>query len=193
MRNQTPVLTLLAGPSGVGKDAALAELRRRDPGRHFPVTATTRPMRPGELQGREYHFIDSRTFQETRLEGEFLETARVHGFWYGTPRNEIETPLSHGMDVILKVDVQGAAQIKKVYPQAVGIFMLPESMDQLRRRLEERQDQDIETRLETAGREIALAQGFDHRVTNLEGRLQDTVDAIEAIIRMTKTQAGPNP
>ena len=193
MRKKTPLITLLAGPSGVGKDAALAELRRRDPGRHFPVTVTTRPIRPGEEQGREYHFIDRRTFQETWLEGEFLETALVHGSWYGTPRNEIETPLCHGMDVILKIDVQGARQVRKIYPQAVGIFMLPESMDQLRQRLEQRQDRDIEARLETAGREIALAQEFDHQVTNLEGRLLDTVDAIEAIIEMTKTRANPNP
>ena len=137
--------------------------------------------------------MDDMSFEKAWQDGEFIETALVHGFRYGTPRDEIEIPLGQGSDVILKVDVQGAEQIRQVYPDALGIFMLPESIGQLRARLEERNAPDIETRLENAQWEMDQSESFDHRVTNLEDRLQDTVDTILAIIEMTKTRAAPNP
>ncbi len=189
-RNQA-VLTLLAGPSGVGKDAALTELRLRNGTRHFPITATTRPMRPGEIQGKEYQFTNKETFIQMEQEGMFLETAVVHQHRYGTPRAEVETPLQENQDVVLKIDVQGAARMMELYPSALDIFIMPEGIGQLRKRLEQRTETSgIQARLETAATEIIESRRFSKRIVNHEGRLQETVDQIERAIQEHRTGIG---
>ena len=175
-------LILLAGPSGVGKDAVLGELRLNRPDIHIPVTVTTRPPRDGEEDGREYRFLSEEEFESRDRNGEFLETATVHGFQYGTPRDEVEGPLRSGRKVILKIDVQGARTMRRIYPEATGIFILPQGMEQLRRRLEERGQPDLETRMENAHTELRRSLEFRHRVVNREGDLPQTVRKVEDII-----------
>ncbi len=179
-----PTLTLLAGPSGVGKDAVLEALQKRLPRLHVPLTVTTRPMRRGEKDGREYRFLDNETFLAMEREGKFLETSLLHGHFYGTPSDEIVKPLAEGRNVILKVDVQGAEQVKRLMPQAARVFLMPEDEGQLRRRLELRglEPADLETRLRNARWEMERVKNFDHVLVNREGRLEETVALVERVI-----------
>ncbi len=179
-----PTFTLLAGPSGVGKDAVLDALQKRLPQLHVPLTVTTRPMRPGEKDGREYRFVDDETFLAMEREKRFLETALVHGCFYGTPKDEVVKPLAEGRNVILKVDVQGAEQVKRLMPQALGVFLMPEGEEQLRRRLELRglEPADLETRLGNARWEMERGKDFEHVLVNREGKLEETVALVERVI-----------
>ena len=130
-----PLLVVLSGPSGVGKDAALAELKELARPWHFVVTATTRPQRPGERDGVDYIFLDSDTFSAMKDRSEFLECAQVYGRWYGVPRSQVLKGFQEGKDVILKIDVQGAETVRRLAPGAVFIFMLPSSFQELQGRL----------------------------------------------------------
>ena len=129
-----PLLVVLSGPSGVGKDAALAKLKELDRPWHFVVTATTRPQRPGEQNGRDYIFLDHDAFLKMRDDGEFLEYAEVYGRWYGVPRSQVRNGFDSGKDVILKVDVQGAETVRKIAPEAVFVFMVPGTFEELKGR-----------------------------------------------------------
>ena len=195
--NGRPLLVLLAGPSGVGKDAVRDALREQHPHDiHAPVSATTRKPREGEQDGREYRFVDGHIFQYMEDRGMFAETAMVHGHRYGTPREELAAGRYAGLVSILKVDVQGAEQLKRQQPRSLGIFLLPESARQLRERLEARgmNPADIETRLEDAHREIARSRRptFDTRITNREGRLDDTVREAWRTIEHARMERGRN-
>ena len=190
MKDKKPVLVLLAGPSGVGKDTVLARLKKRGPQRHFPVTVTTRKRRPREVHGKEYFFLDRNQFQKAADQEEFLEYCEVHGQLYGTPKLQVLPQMEEGRDVILKVDVQGAAKIKIEIPQAVRIFIAPESMSQLEGRLRKRPGMtpdELETRMLGARREIQEGNAsFENQVVNREGCVAATVLDVERIIAREK-------
>jgi guanylate kinase len=189
-----PLLVVLSGPSGVGKDAVLSELRKLDRPWHFAVTATTRPMRAGERDGVEYIFLDMETFDRMRERDEFLECAEVYGRWYGVPRSQARNALRSGKDVFLKIDVQGAATIRGMAPEALLIFLIPPSLGELQERLRGRMtesSEELERRLRTAKEELRLVQHFDYRVVNSDGRLDLAAADIDAIIAAEKCRVSP--
>ncbi|MEW5879724.1 MAG: guanylate kinase [Pseudomonadota bacterium] len=160
---------LVVAPSGAGKSTLVNALLARDPTIQLSVSYTTRPPRPGEVDGREYHFVSVDDFKARRARGEFLESAEVHGNYYATSRVWIEERMREGRDVLLEIDWQGARQVKAAFASAVGIFILPPSIDALEKRLHKRgQDspQVIARRLLAAGSEIAHAPEFDYVIIN---------------------------
>ncbi len=162
---------MVVAPSGAGKSSLVNALLANDSGISLSVSFTTRAPRPGETNGREYYFVDTAEFVQRKLKGEFLESAEVHGNFYATSRHEIETRLGAGTDVLLEIDWQGARQVKALFPQAVGIFILPPSIDALDERLHKRgQDSPavIKRRLLAAGSEIARAPQFDYIIINAQ-------------------------
>ena len=189
-----PLLIVLSGPSGVGKDAALSELRRLDRPWHFAETATTRPMRPGETQGKPYIFMDFNAFTEQVKSGELLEYAQVYGNWYGVPKGPVREALANGLDVIVKVDVQGAATIRKLAPETVSIFLVPASLDELKSRLRKRATEteaDMELRTAIVEEEMEQMASFDYKVVNKDGGLSEAVAVIDAIITAEKRRVPP--
>ena len=189
-----PLLVVLSGPSGVGKDAALAELKKLDRPWQFVVTATTRPQRPGERDGVDYIFLENDTFEKMKERDEFLECAQVYGRWYGVPRSQVRPGLHDGRDVILKVDVQGAATIRQLAPEAVFIFMVPGSLDELPRRLAQRMTEsspEMEIRLAVAREELARAEEFEYRVVNRDDSLDQAIADIDAIVTAEKCRIVP--
>lgn len=185
-------MIVLSGPSGVGKDAVLARLRETDYRLTFITTLTTRPIRPNEVDGRDYHFVSRDEYQK-RLEGNrLLESANVYGNWYGVPRGSVEDALDRGEDVIVKVDIQGAATIREIMPRAVFIFLAPPSLDELTARLTRRLTElpaDLSLRIKTAEEEMKQAALFDHVVVNHGGAIDETVAEIEAIVAAEKRRA----
>ena len=162
-------LIVLSGPSGVGKDTVLQELFRIAPGLHYSVSYTTRPPRPGEVDGVAYSFVDEAGFQALRDRHELLEYAWVHGHWYGTSEARVRASLARGEDIVLKIDVQGAAWIRPRVQGAIFIFLLPPSPEELRRRLTERATESadsLELRWENARKEMADQDQYDYRVVN---------------------------
>ena len=184
-----PLLVVLSGPSGVGKDAALNELRKLDRPWHFVVTATTRTIRPGENDGIDYIFLDQPTFLTMKDKNEFVECAEVYGNWYGVPRSQVTGGLEAGKDVILKIDVQGAATVRKMAPDALFIFMIPGSFHDLQNRLSNRMTESttqMELRLKTAADELEQASLFDCLVVNADDKLDRAVADIDAAITAEK-------
>jgi guanylate kinase len=176
---------VLSGPSGVGKDTVLHELFTRDPRLRYSISYTTRPPRPGEVDGVSYTFVDEETFRHLEQAGEFLETAIVHGNRYGTSRRRVEAMLARGEHVILKIDVQGAAAVRDRLPEAIFIFLLPPSIEVLRQRLRERGTDDADAlarRDADAVREMAEAERYDHLVVNdrVERAAAQILDIVEA-------------
>lgn len=189
-----PLLVVISGPSGVGKDAALGELRKLGRPWHFAVTATTRPMRAGERDGADYIFLDAETFGRMRERDEFLECAEVYGRWYGVPRGPVRDALREGRDVILKMDVQGAAAIRRLAPEALLIFLIPPSMADLRQRLQGRMTEtapELTRRLRTAEDELSRIREYDYRVVNENGGLERAAAEIDAIITAEKCRVTP--
>ncbi|PKB84322.1 MAG: guanylate kinase [SAR202 cluster bacterium Io17-Chloro-G9] len=189
-----PVLVVLSGPSGVGKDAALAELKLLNRPWHFVVTATTRPKRPAERDGVDYIFLETAEFLAMKDRDEFLECAEVYGRWYGVPRSQVRLGLQEGKDVILKIDVQGADTVRRLAPQAVFIFLLPGSWHELQDRLALRMTEsspEMELRLDIARSEVARVDEFEYRVVNREGGLAQAVSDIDAIISAEKSRVKP--
>ena len=190
------LLVVLSGPSGGGKDAALAELRKLDRSWHFVVTATTRKIRSGEVHGTDYIFLDEPTFLEMKERDEFVESAQVYGNWYGVPKSQITAALEQGKDVILKIDVQGAATVKKIAPNALFIFMVPGTFEELRERLSQRMTEskaDIELRLKAAANELDQGKDFDRQIVNSKDNLGQAVAEIDAIIAEEKVRTGRSP
>lgn len=180
-----PRLFVISGPSGVGKDTVIEQLRARFPDAYFAVTATTRPRRPGEIDGVHYYFMDPASFAARLEDGEFLESAVVYGYQYGVPRGPIRSALARGQHVFVKVDVQGAEAIRRLVPRATTIFLAPESMAALLRRLRARKTDDPEVLLQrfgTASRELASAAEFDYVIFNESDRVDSAVDHIAAIV-----------
>ena len=188
------LLIVLSGPSGVGKDALLKRMKEQKYPFHYVVTVTSRPRREGERAGVDYHFISQREFQQMIDNGEFLEWANVYGNYYGVPRKEISQALTKGKDVIVKVDVQGAATIKRILPQAVFIFLRPPSMEELERRLRQRHSEsakDLALRLQKAEEEMESLPLFDHVLTSYQGRLDEVISQIQAIVTAEKRRVKP--
>lgn len=184
-----PLLVILSGPSGVGKDAVFSRMKRIQRSFHYAITATTRPPRPAEQNGTDYHFLTSEEFQKKVTRNELLEWAEVYGNYYGVPKEEIEPALKKGESVMVKVDVQGAATLKRLYPEAITIFLMPPSEAELVRRLKLRHSQsqaDFERRLKTAREEIKSLPLFDHVVINHRDKLDETISQIEAIVTAEK-------
>ena len=189
-----PLLVVLSGPSGVGKDAALDALKLLDRPWRFVVTATTRPQRPGEQEGVDYIFLETAAFLKMKERDDLLESAQVYDYWYGVPRNQVRQGLQDGKDVILKVDVQGADTVRELAPDALFIFMIPSSLDELRSRLTKRMTEkpsEIDLRLSIAQSELGRVGEFDYRVVNHEGQLEQTVAEIDAIITAEKCRTRP--
>lgn len=162
-------LFVITAPSGAGKSSLIKALLEDEPGLTLSTSYTTRKPRPGERDGREYHFVDEPTFLAMQGRGEFLESAEVHGNRYGTSRKTIEDTLERGHDLILEIDWQGAQQVRSLYPGCVGIFILPPSLEELERRLRARgQDAEpiIRRRLASAEAEMTHAGEFKYAIIN---------------------------
>ena len=188
------LLIVLSGPSGVGKDALLRKMKEQKYPFHYVVTVTSRPRREGERDGVNYRFVSQREFQQMIDKGELLEWANVYGNYYGVPRKEISQALSKGKDVIVKVDVQGAATIKRLLPQAVSIFLRPPSMEELERRLRQRHSEsakDLALRLRKAEEEMKSLPLFDHVLTSYQGKLDELIPQIQSIVAAEKRQVKP--
>ncbi|MHB8104975.1 MAG: guanylate kinase [Dehalococcoidales bacterium] len=189
-----PLLIVLSGLSGVGKDTVLAGLRKSGLPAYISVSATTRSRRPGEKDGADYYFIDPAKFQSMIDANQLLEWATVYGNRYGIPKEPVRQALKKGQDVIVKIDVQGAATIKKKVPQAILIFLVTISMAELEQRLKKRRTEtkaELELRLKTAEKELDSIPMFDYIVANREGKIDRTIADIEAIINAEKCRAVP--
>ena len=181
-----PLMMVVSGPSGVGKDAVLSQIRELDYPHHIVVTATTRPKRPKETNGVDYIFLDQDVFHQKVVDREFLEWAEVYGNRYGVPKNQVKEAIARREDVIIKADVQGAATIKQANPQGVFVFLAPPSFKTLEERLTIRQTEDLidlDRRLLTAREEMKQLPMFDYVVVNIEGELDQTVAVLESIIQ----------
>jgi guanylate kinase len=181
------LLVILSGPSGVGKDTIIEALRRRphEPDYHYVVTCTTRAQRPGEVDGVSYHFMEREAFLALRDAGGLLEANEVHGNWYGTPRAQVQHALADGHDVILKIDVQGAQQVKERVADALLIFLVPPSMETLFARLKSRATEtvdELELRQRNAAIELARQDDYDYVVTNETGQVERTAARIDEIL-----------
>lgn len=179
-------LFIVSSPSGGGKTTLIRRLLAKPPGAplHFSISHTTRPMRKGEEDGREYHFVSSETFGKMVQAGEFLEHNEVHGHTYGTSRGEVLPYLEAGEDVVLDIDVQGARDIREVYPDSVAIFIVPASPEELERRLRTRGldgEDVIRRRLVNAGREVMQAQEFQYVIVNDD--LEKATLELESVVR----------
>ena len=193
-RTAPPLLVVISGPSGVGKDAAIEQLKRKDRPWHFVITATTRVPRPGERDGVDYIFLDEGTFLEMRSEGQLLESAQYSGSWYGVPLSQVQDGLSDGKDVFLKIDVQGAETVRELAADALFIFLAPGSFEELEGRLGSRQTEgpvETQRRLELAREELAQVGKYDYCVINRDGELEQAVADIEAIITAEKRRVTP--
>ena len=187
--NNQPLVVILTGPSGVGKDAALNELKKMDRPWHYVVTATTRPIRHNEIDGVDYIFMGESEFKLSLDQNEFLESANVYEQWYGVPKSQVSEPLKNGLDVILKVDIQGAATIKSLIPQAISIFMIPGTLNDLENRLRTRMtesEEQLKLRLEVAKTELTKLNNFEYYIINEEDNLESTVRQIDTIITAEK-------
>jgi guanylate kinase len=179
-------LLVLSGPSGAGKDAVLSRLKGTVDSLEFMVTLTTRQPRPTERDGIDYRFTTVEKFEKMIEDKELLEWANVYGNWYGVPRGPAEEALQKGLDVMVKVDVQGAATIKKAVPNAILVFLTPPEVDELASRLKNRHTEssfDLSLRTETAEEEMAQVQSFDYRIVNRAGAIDQAVSDMRAIVR----------
>jgi guanylate kinase len=178
----------------VGKDAVLARMKKSERPFHYVVTATTRPKRAREKNGLNYHFLSRKEFQQMIDKHQFLEWANVYGNYYGVPKDEVCPALSKGVDTIVKVDVQGAATINRVLPQAVFIFLMPPSLEALEERLKRRRSessQDLALRLARAEEEIKSLPLFDYVITSDQNKLDEVVSQIDAIVTAEKCRVEP--
>lgn len=189
-----PLLVVISGPSGVGKDSVLMRMRELAFPFHFVVTATSRPIRPGEIDGYDYHFVSVERFEQMIRDDELLEWAKVYGQYKGIPKSEVRQAMASGRDVVLRINVDGAATIKRLAPEAVFIFLAPASPEELRRRLTVRRTEspeEIERRLAMASEEMEQVRHFDYVVINREDRLDEAVGQIRAIIIAEKQRVFP--
>lgn len=184
--NPEPLLIVISGPSGVGKDSVIGRMKERQLPFHFVVTATTRPPRPDEVHGVDYFFYTKDEFAEMIEKGELLEYAIVYDDYKGIPKAQVREALASGKDVVLRIDVQGAASVRKLCPEALLIFLTTETEEELGNRLRERKSENQEglrLRIATARLEMKRVNEFDYVVVNRDCGLEEAVDTISAIIR----------
>lgn len=189
-----PLLIVISGPAGVGKDSVLRRMKELGYPFHFVVTATDRPPRPGEVHGVDYFFLSTEEFLRLEREGELLEHAVVYGEHKGVPKQQVRDAFASGKDVIMRVDVQGAATIRRLAPEAVLIFLTAESKDELVRRLKGRGTETPEKlaeRVEKMEWEMSRMQEFDYVVVNREGELDRAVAQIAAIVEAEHCRVHP--
>jgi guanylate kinase len=180
---------VVSAPSGAGKTTVVARVLREVPGLRFSVSHTTRPPRAGEREGVDYHYVDRPTFERLRADGKLLESAEVHGNLYGTGRAEIDRARAEGVDVLLDLDVQGAAQVRERMKDAVTVFILPPSYQELEQRLRRRGQDDeptIERRLAAAAREIGAFENYDYALVNDD--FDACVEGLKCIIRAARSR-----
>jgi guanylate kinase len=195
------IVFIISAPSGSGKSTLTNEILKLVPDLRFSISYTTRKPRGSEIQGREYHFVDRETFEEMIRRGEFLEHANVFGNYYGTARSFLDQARAEGKDLLLDIDVQGAAQVKQRLPDAVSIFILPPSREVLEQRLRNRSQAEnigsteiIQRRLEGAAKEIENYPNYDYILVN--DRLEQSIDQLRAIItaeRLKRAGVSPSP
>lgn len=189
-----PLLVVISGPSGVGKDAVLKALQQRGLVLHYVVTMTSRAPRNGEKEGVDYFFVSRERFEALIEQDEFIEYANVYNDYKGIPKSQIRQALASQRDVILRVDVQGAKTLRSLCPDAVLIFLIPSNEKEWLERLRSRKSETAESlalRLDTAKKELENLGEFDYVVVNAQDRLEDTVDTIEAIIRAEHHRVEP--
>ena len=190
-----PLVLVISGPSGVGKDAILNRMKERNYPFTFITTVTTRKRRISEKDGIDYHFISPDDYQTILVKNGFLESAQVYGNWYGVPKEPVKAALAQGKDTIIKVDIQGAANIKKVLPEAVFVFILAPSMEELSKRLCQRQSEtsaDLELRLKTAEKELEEISKFDYAVMNPCDDIESAISDLMSIVRAEKCRTNPH-
>ena len=187
------LLIVLSGPSGTGKGTVCDALLEKRKDIALSVSCTTRSPRPGEVEGESYYFVSEQYFKEMLVHDEFLEHASVYGNYYGTPTSFVQKQLSHGKDVLLEIDVQGALKAKRVFPEGVYIFLLPPSMEELENRIRsrgtEKEDQII-SRLSKAKGEALLAERYDYVIVN--DVVADVVQSVECILAAERLKVSRN-
>lgn len=180
-----PLLIVISGPSGAGKDTVIEGLRKRGLPFHFVITATTRARRSTEIHGEDYFFLSKDEFAEMIEQGELLEYAIVYEDYKGVPKQQVREALATGKDVVMRIDVQGADTVRKLVPEALLIFLAPKDEEELVRRLTVRRSEDAEglnLRIAMARQELKQIGLFDYVVINQDDHLEETLDMIEAII-----------
>jgi guanylate kinase len=189
-----PLMIVLSGPSGVGKDAVLKELQKRKLPLHFVVTVNSRAPRADEKEGVDYFFITREKFEQMIANDELIEYAKVYQDYKGVPKEQVQKALASGKDVILRLDVQGAARIKKLNPEAVLIFLVPTDAQEWFNRLQKRGTESAESftvRIDTAQKELEYLPIFDYVVVNKEHYLKDAVDTVEEIVQAEHQKVQP--
>lgn len=187
-------MIVLSAPSGGGKSTLIRELKKKVSGLAYSVSVTTRPPRFSEKNGKDYHFVSEPLFIKMKRAGQFLECAKVHNHWYGTPKKFIQEKLSKGEDILLDIDIRGGKQIKRKFPRAILIFVIPPSFSVLERRLRRRRMDDEETirrRLRAARLELAGAKGYDYLIVNQ--KLSQAVEHFKSIIISERLKMFRNP
>lgn len=191
LRKPNPLLIVISGPSGVGKDSIVNRMKERGLPFHFVVTATTREKRASETNGKDYWFVSKDEFARMIDENELIEHAIVYGDYKGIPKWEVREALASGEDVIMRIDVQGAETVRELAPDALLIFITCESEDELERRLRERKtetDDSLSLRIATARKELHRIKAFDYVIVNQDMCLDDSVDKVRAIIQAAHLQ-----
>jgi len=185
LNNQKPLVIVLSGPSGVGKDSVLKAMQSRGMAFHFVVTSTDRKPRKEEVNGVDYNFISTERFEHMIRNDEFVEHARVYGDYKGVPKAQIQDALASGKDVVLRLDVQGAARVRELFPDSIQIFLIPENEDKWRQRFISRKSETeemLQQRMLIAHEELKRVDEFDYVVINCTDCLDTTVNQIAAII-----------
>jgi guanylate kinase len=193
-RESAPLLIVISGPSGVGKDSVVQRMKERGFAFYFVVTATDRQPRPNEIHGQDYYFYTTAQFERMIAENELLEHAWVYGQHKGIPKAHVREALACGQDVVMRVDVQGAETVKNLLPVAITVFLTCESEDELVARLRERRtesEEALQERLRTAHEEMARIPDFDYVVVNHHGALDVAVDDVMAIVRAEHCRSLP--
>lgn len=190
------LLVVIAGPAGSGKGTVVSELMRRDDRLAYSVSATTRAPRPGEEHGRQYYFLSREEFERRIAEGRMLEYAEYCGNFYGTPRDETERALAEGRTLLLEIEVQGATQVKRLFPDAILIMILPPTFEVLEARLRGRatdSEESITHRLRTSRDEVGRLSLFDYILTNEDGCAADVAEAVLGILSAERHAVSRNP
>src|SRR6266496_1715337 len=185
LHHPQPLLIVISGPSGAGKDTVMQRMKERGLPFHFVVTATTRPQRDNEVHGKDYWFVSTEEFARMINEDKLIEYAVVYGDYKGIPKQQVREALASGMDVVMRIDVQGAETLRKLAPEVLMIFITTENEENLVRRLETRKTEtpdSLAIRIATARKELKRVQVFDYAIVNREFHLDETVDVIRAVI-----------